>query len=463
MTHGARGWVQRLSLRHWGLLALCLLADLGIALAIWSVSNPDVALAFNNTLVTPTWIMKEGLFRLNNSLRFSRNVTRTYDKQYRVDGAKVGYIVNARLPVQYLVRDGAQFQGQDIEEKIVPIEITDQTHIAIEFGSSSLTMQVDDYNERYLQPAFDQLAADLDKRGMARMAKATSEFVGTPGVPPGSSGTNPEAATGPYLDAGVILDEAACPVDMRKAFLPPKFHRYLVSGQQANIFYPAQQLSQNYRRGQFSGEALGVEEWYKTQSTYRHTVGALGGTPLVNGAAQSGASIITDGWTAVAATRLLEGDKITFASSKAVNPQTRQTTGTLKVFTLTENGASDGSGNMTIKISPAIIGPGSPYQNVSALPADNDVIKIFGHASSYASTETQMGLICNKNAYALVSADLEKMEGAWVCERIRSKAVGIAFRFWKDRDIRSDSAPCRVDDLYGWKAVRENLAIVVVG
>lgn len=466
MKHDARVGLPPLftTWRQVGLLALCLLADLAINLAIFAwAGSSDVSMAFTNELVTPAWIMKEGLFRLNNSLRFSRNgATRTYDKQYRHDGAKMGYTVNARLPIQYLVRDGAEFQGQDIQERIVPITVTDQCHIAFEFSSSSLTMQVDDYRERYLEPAFDQLAADLDKRGMERMAKQTSEFVGVPNVPPGSTGTLPYASTDAYLDAGVILDEAAVPMDARKAFLPSIFHRYLVGGQQA-VFNPAQAISKNYRSGQFGNDALGIDEWYKTQSTYRHTIGALGGTPLVVGAGQSGSDILTDGWTAAAATRLNEGDKISFASCYAINPQTRQSTGVLKKFTITEDCASSGAGALTAKISPAIVGPGSPYQNVSALPANDDAILIFGHASSYAATQCRMGIIGNKNAYALVSADLEQMKGAWVCERIRSKAVGVAFRLWKDRDIKSDSAPCRIDDIFGWKAVRENLGLVVVG
>lgn len=423
MTQTARTWLSSITWRQWGLLVLCLLADSAIFFAVWSLAgSPDgISLAFNNTLVTPTWVMKEGLFRLNNSLRFGRSgMNRSYDKQFRVDGAKVGYVVNARLPVEYLVRDGAEFQGQDVQERIVPIAITDQNHVAIEFGSSSLTMEVDDYRERYLEPAFDILAATLDKRAMQRMAQDTSEWTGTPAVPPGSTGTLPYAATDAYLDAGVILDEAAVPVDDRKAFLPPKFHRYLVGGQQT-LFHPSAHISSTYRRGQFGNDALGVDEWYKTQSTYRHTIGPLGGTPLVNGAGQSGSSIITDGWTAAAANRLKKGDKIAFASSNAVNPQTKQSTSTLKGFTVTQDIASDGAGAATITISPAIYGPGSSYQNVTALPANDDAITIFGHASSHANKVTQMGIINNKNAYALVSADLELMRGAWVCERIRSK------------------------------------------
>ncbi len=461
MTHDARWW-RGLTPRQWGLLALNL--ALNLAIYLFSPDSPDGwLLAFNNTLVNPTWIMKEGLFRQTNSLRFtSKGCNRSYDKKFVVDGAKVGSMVSARLPVEYLVRDGSAFQGQDIEERTVNIEITDQVHIAFEFGSWALTFNVDEYRERYLEGAFDRLSAEADKRGFERMAQQTSEFIGTPGVPPGSTGTMPYDATGPYLDVGVVLDDLAVPMDDRNAFLPPKFHRYLVGGQQA-IFNPAQAISEHYRKGQFGAEALGIDSWYKTQSSYRHTVGPLGGTPLVVGAGQSGSSINTNGWTAAAANRLKKGDKISFASSFAVNPQTKVSTGVTKKFTVTADVDGTAGGLATIPIKPAIVGPGSPYQNVSALPANGDVILIFGHASTYANTQTVMGIIGNKNAYAAVTADLEQMEGSWVCERIRSKAVGIAFRLWKDSDIRTDSSPCRIDEVFGYSAVREQLSVVIVG
>jgi hypothetical protein len=459
MTHSITRLVAGIS---WSRLAIVALSLAALNLVLYALGVDPAVFAYANTLVTPSWVMKEGMFRLTNSLKFSGEVSRNYDKQYKVDGAKVGYIVNARLPVRYLVRDGAEFQGQDVTEQVVPIAITDQIHVAIEFTAASLTMEVDNYRERYLEPAFDKLANEVDYRGMTRMAKATSAFTGTPGVTPGSSGTLPQAAMEPYLEAGEVMDDGAVPVENRVACLNPRMHRFLVQGL-ASLFAPANAIGQNFRKGMFGHDQLGIERWYKAQNTYRHTIGALGGTPLTNGAAQSGSSIVTDGWTASAATRLKEGDKITFADVYAVNPQSLQSTGRLKQFTITEDCASDGSGNLTAKISPAIVGPGSPYQNVNALPADGAAIKTFGHASSYASVVTPLAPIFHPDAYALVTADLQRMEGAWVCERVRSKALGVAFRLWKDRDIRTDSAPCRVDILFGWKAVREELACVVCG
>jgi hypothetical protein len=66
--------------------------------------------------------------------------------------------------------------------------------------------------------------------------------------------------------------------------------------------------------------------------------GALGGTPLVNGASQTGTSLITDGWPNTT-TVLKAGDRFT------VN-------GELKM--VTSDVTSDGAGNATISFEPAL-------------------------------------------------------------------------------------------------------------
>ena len=80
------------------------------------------------------------------------------------------------------------------------------------------------------------------------------------------------------------------------------------------------------------------------------TLGAGGGTPLVNGASQTGASIVTDGWPN--STLVLKaGDILTFA------------TGPTLVYDVLANGNSDGSGNLTISLGPNVFSGGSPGNN----------------------------------------------------------------------------------------------------
>jgi len=70
-------------------------------------------------------------------------------------------------------------------------------------------------------------------------------------------------------------------------------------------------------------------------------LGSPAGTPLVNGASQTGRTIVTDGWNN-SITIFKAGDYLKFANHD-------------KVYTVTGDASSDGSGDSTISIEPALI------------------------------------------------------------------------------------------------------------
>jgi len=70
--------------------------------------------------------------------------------------------------------------------------------------------------------------------------------------------------------------------------------------------------------------------------------GIATGTPLINGSSQTGNSLITDGWTASQTGILKAGDIMTIA-------------GDTKVYEVTADANSDGGGNATFTIEPALI------------------------------------------------------------------------------------------------------------
>lgn len=74
--------------------------------------------------------------------------------------------------------------------------------------------------------------------------------------------------------------------------------------------------------------------------------GAGGGTPLVNGASQTGTSIVTDGWPA-STTVLKVGDLVQFADLKIVHD-------------VTANVVSNGSGQAAVTINPPVFAGSSP-------------------------------------------------------------------------------------------------------
>ena len=91
---------------------------------------------------------------------------------------------------------------------------------------------------------------------------------------------------------------------------------------------------------------------YLLPGSVKSANGGGGGTPLVNGADQSGTSLVTDGWTASAANRMKSGDCFTVA-------------GVTTLFRAVSDVASDGSGNATITITPPIVVGSSPANNAA--------------------------------------------------------------------------------------------------
>ena len=120
--------------------------------------------------------------------------------------------------------------------------------------------------------------------------------------------------------------------------------------------------------------------------------------------------------------------------------------------------SSDGSGNLTAAISPAITNSGA-FQTVDALPADNAAIQVVGTAA----TPTPQGILHHKDAFTLAMADLPLPQGTDMAARVSDDQLGMSIRLIRDYDINNDKFPCRLDVLYGWAALRPELACRIQG
>ena len=202
-----------------------------------------------------------------------------------------------------------------------------------------------------------------------------------------------------------------------------------------------------------------------TQNVATHTVGAHGGTPVVNGANQNDTyddtkntnqtSLVTDGWTASTAV-LKAGDVITIADVYAVNPVTKVAKSFLKQFTVVSDVTSDGSGNATLTISPALITSGA-HQTASAVPADDAAITVAGTAS----TNYAQNMVFCKDAFSLVMVPLVAPPGAVDVSRQSYKGCNV--RVVPVYDGVNDVSRWRLDVLYGVKTVDERQAVRISG
>jgi hypothetical protein len=401
-------------------------------------------------------ITNEALQVLVNNLGFTKRANREYDSSFGVEGAKIGATANIRKPVRYIGGDGPGVTLEDITETSVPVVLNHQGNVAMSFTSADLKLRIDEFSRRIIAPAVANIANRIDRDGLLLYQKVYN-FVGTPGVVPANLDI--------YLNAQAALNNNATPMDgQRVVAISPNMEATVVFALRG-LFQSSTQIKEQYEKGTM-GVAAGFE-WFMDQNVASHTVGLVASsTPLVNGANQTGTSIITDGWNA--STQVLNvGDIVQFAGIYQVNPQNRQSTGVLQPFVITAPVTSDGSGNATLPISPGIVTAGA-YQTVTVSAADNAVITVFGIGTASFSTLSgsvvTQGLAYHPNAFTLACADLPLPGGTdRAVARASDPEVGISIRMIRDYSIMTDQWPCRVDVLYGWAALREETACRILG
>ncbi len=404
----------------------------------------------SNTLLTISQITNEALAVLENQLMFTKHVTREYDDQFARDGAKIGQTVNVRKPARFEGRRGPTINVEGFNETSVPVTLDTQYGCDVSFTTKELTLDIDSFSDRVLKPQIATVANMIDRDGM-ELYKDIYNHVGTPGTTPNTNLT--------YLMAGVKMDNEAAPVDDQRCCVINPLAQATISNANLTLQNPAKTISDQYHSGRM-GRALGFK-FEMDQNVVSHTIGTYaanvaGGAVLANGAVSSGSSIALDGWTS--ADQLKAGDIITFAGVYAVNPQNRQSTGELRQFVVTANATANGSGDMTVSVSPALVTSGQ-NQTVTGGIADNAVVSVFGASN----TATPQNLAFHKDAFTFACADLELPSGVWMAKRVTSKRLGMSMRVVKAYDITNDRAPMRIDVLGGWKTLRPELAARISG
>lgn len=408
-----------------------------------------------NTLATPDWVTYEVARYFVNSLRGVGQFNRTYSDEYVQAGAKVGDTVKIRLPQQFTTTAGEALTEQNLYDETVSLILNRRRHVGFGYSSQEGTTDIDELRSRYVQPAAETLASTYDRLALADVYKEVFNKVGTPGT------TANDPLT--YLQAVVKILDSAGPDEGLCAVLAP-LDMATIAEANNTLFHPSKQISENYVRGQMAADQLGISKWFMDQNIPRHTTGAATGasTPLVNGAGQTGSSIVTDGWGAGTAS-LVEGDVVSIAGVYKVNPLSKESTGQLMQFTLTAD-ASDAAGDLTLPISPSIITTGS-RQNVSAAPANNAVVTYWSMAAggTQAATVSNQNLVFHSDAFANANADLVAPNGGAKFSRVSSKMLNVSLRYVEQFNITDDRNRNRLDFLMGSVAVQPRMATRVVG
>ena len=399
----------------------------------------------SNSILTIDMITRKALEILENNLVLTRNVNRQYDDSFAVEGAKIGSTLRIRLPDRALVTDGAALQVQDDNEQYTTLSVASQKHIGVNFTSAELTMQLDDFAERVLKPRISQLASSIDA-DVANSYKSIYASVGTPGTTPSTSLV--------LLQAQQKLNENAATMSPRYATVNPAANAALVEGMKG-LFNPTDTISRQFKNGMMGTGVLGFDEVNMSQSIKQHTTGAWGTSITVT------STVSTEGTTSLgisftgSSKTWNVGDVFTIAGVYAVNPQTRESTGSLQQFTVTA--AASGSSTATLSISPAIYTSANALATVDSFPQASAVVTMLGSASS----QYAQNLVYHRDAITFATADLLLPQGVDMASR--QVHNGISMRVVRQYDINNDRLPCRIDVLYGYSAIRPQMACRIWG
>lgn len=387
-----------------------------------------------NSILTPTAVTREALRILHQKCSFVGSINRQYDDSFGKTGAKIGDSLKVRLPNKYTVTTGATLTTQDTTESSVTLQVATQKHVGLNFTSDDLTLDLDSFSKRVLEPAISVLAAAVEADAYS-MYKNVYNMV-----------DNDTAAFSflNVMQARQRLQEELAPAGDRYAQLSPAHNVKLINDVKG-LFHDGEAIKKQYREGMV-GRTGGLD-FYENTHVGKHTTGTAAKSSgyLVNGGSQTGATLTVDTGT----TTFLVGDVITIAGVNRVHPETKVDTGILQQFVVTAN---SGTSATSLALSPSIVTSGAS-QNVTGSPADNAAITKVGAG---ASETLDTSMVYHQDAFTIAFADLIMPQG--VDFGAREVMDGIAMRIVRQYDINNDKFPCRVDVLYGYKALRPELA-----
>ena len=400
----------------------------------------------------------EALDILENTYNALIHVNSEYSDQFEFGGTVLGQTLSIRKPPRYIGRLGQAAQIESITETFVPLTLSYQRGVDTQVSSQQLTLDIDNYRKRVLEPQIVRLSNLIDQ-DVCGLAQGLNNFVGVPGTTPTTLTT--------YLAAKTKLDNQAAPMDGgRCMFLNPAAEGSIVDNLKG-LFQAAAEIKEQYLSGMM-GRSIGFD-WYMDQNIYVQTVGALGAsTPVTSGVPAQGASTVTTtGW--VTGT-LNAGDIISFVSTSTpvngVNPQSYQSTGQTMQFVVTAT-TSDTAGTMVIPIAPAMYGPGSQLQNVTNLPATATAVYVYDTpAASFASIigkQSPQNLAVHKDFGTLAMVDMPLPGGTDKAYRAASRKSGKSLRVIRDYVATTDQWIQRMDVLYGVAVLRQELGVRVGG
>lgn len=396
-----------------------------------------------NSLLTINKITREAVEIFVNSNAFIKNVDRQFDEEFGKQGAKIGSQLRIRLPNDYVVADGPGLSIQDTSEQSTVLTMATQKNVGISFATADLMLSLDDYAERIILPAMNNLAGKVATTVMGGVEGGISNIVAN--VDGANNILTPNSGT--YLSAGARLADNSSPMPNHRV-INDQWTQARVVQSLSGLLNPGSAISEQYYEGVMY-RALGFT-WFMDQTIIKHTAGTFtAGT--VNGANQTGTALVTNAITGT----LAAGDIITIAGVNAVNRVTKQSTGMVQQFAVV-TAALNAAVGLTLypSIIPSVGGADVQYQTVDVSPADKAAISLF----TLPSVTYRKNFAYAPQMITMATGDLPLPQNVVAS---RSRYDNVSIRILTDYMIGTDQEPTRVDVLFGFLYVRPEWGCII--
>ena len=456
-----------------------------------------------NQLLTISQITNRSLPVLANELVVTDKFNRQYDKEFGQKGRKIGATCNVRLPPRYMGTFGPALNVEPSTENYMPVSILYQYHVDIQFNTSNMLLDIDEFDTRFIKPACITIANVVDSYGAYFAMQNTAQRQGTPGTPPGS-GQTAQQALQPFSNARAVLISEGMPKGITPvSVLHPMANAFLTPAL-SGLYNPQAKISEFFETGMVAVKTAGAD-WFEDANIANYATGTLTGAPVVN--AVPGSALRTAGWEQTGtltlsgltntAAQCVVGDTIQIAGVYPVNPQNRGKYGTtLKQFVVLPPGGyaqqtgaltpggpqfapaalangsfnaatgvytSSGAGKVDLTIGECVI-TGGQFQNCVLVGAANvagQAVTINGGAA--ANTSSTENLYFQRDAYAMAFVDLPLPRTAVEASRAYDEDLGIAIRIATQYTINNDAEPTRMDVAFGFASLYRSLGVRISG
>lgn len=407
------------------------------------------------------WMAMEALRVLKNKLSvteyFNMDYVPEYDKPFAV-----GQTIRIPFPQRWVTTTGLAYQEQGINTQYTTTTIDQVKGVHFQWDSfeEALKLQRGDERQRrdFVEAPMAAIAQTIDSKAAEWATYNTNNIVG-------ALGTNPTAMS-TYNSARGRLVENAAPAEAGQGMIISPGMQITIGNTQATVFNPQTTNSNIFKRGMLLEEAYGFDKWYESMSLLNTTASTWAGAVTISSSAgQSGSTLVLVATTGDTFTR---GDVISIDGVYNVNPQTRQSTGTLKQFVITQSTVAAASA-ATIQIQPAIVGPGvtptdAQYQNVDALPAALAALTLYPGTTSPNAKSGRNGLALNRLAFAMVGVKLDQPSngGGIISAQKQDPDTGLSVRFVRAWDNIQSRWTNRYDVAFGFGNLYADQAAVRV-